>query len=293
MHLGKLGVFALAAATADAFKDTSPFFFFSSSEILSSTSQIRSASSLSDDLVSKLGSCPSDFYVLVSQPGVHAVDYSRRTSSPLLREKVLGNDENIGSSFMVNEVLGGVDGGRIQDTLVKKCGAQTTELDASTGTVVMPYDKTPSVLKVDFPTLPRDTSRAQQLAENDAFLATVLELIPSSHYTVIYTTTPRQSVESDETESFIYEMDADIGRDPIHIDLKRDMSAHSRQNEESSNLPLFEVYQFLSPGVFMGLLAAFFFFSILYVGISAIGSLEVSYAAFDKEMGPTVSKKQQ
>lgn len=43
----------------------------------------------------------------------------------------------------------------------------------------------------------------------------------------------------------------------------------------------------------MGLLAALFFLSILYVGIYALGSLEVSYAAFEKEMGPTVQKKQQ
>jgi hypothetical protein len=32
MYLSKLGLVALAAATADAFKDTSPFFFFSTSE---------------------------------------------------------------------------------------------------------------------------------------------------------------------------------------------------------------------------------------------------------------------
>lgn len=85
----------------------------------------------------------------------------------------------------------------------------------------------------------------------DAFLATVLEHVPSTHYTVIYTTTPRESVESDDTESFIYEMDADIGRDPIHMDLKRDMSAHSRDSDEASNLPLFEVYQFLNPGSYL------------------------------------------
>lgn len=99
--------------------------------VLSSTSQIRSASSLNDDLGSSLSSCPSDFYVLISQPGVHAVDYSKRASSPLLREKVLGNEESTGSSFVVNEVLGEVDATRLQDTLEKKCGAQTTELDAS------------------------------------------------------------------------------------------------------------------------------------------------------------------
>lgn len=43
----------------------------------------------------------------------------------------------------------------------------------------------------------------------------------------------------------------------------------------------------------MGLVAGFFFLSILYVGIYAVGSVQVSYAAFEKEMGPHVQKKQQ
>ena len=32
---------------------------------------------------------------------------------------------------------------------------------------------------------------------------------------------------------------------------------------------------------------------ILYVGISGVASLQVSYAAFDKEMGPAAHNKQQ
>jgi hypothetical protein len=43
----------------------------------------------------------------------------------------------------------------------------------------------------------------------------------------------------------------------------------------------------------MGLLALVIMLAILYAGISAISSLEVSYGAFDKEMGPAAQKKQQ
>jgi hypothetical protein len=46
-------------------------------------------------------------------------------------------------------------------------------------------------------------------------------------------------------------------------------------------------------GLFMGLLVGFILLSILSVGLSAIGSLQVSYGAFDKEMGPAAQKKQQ
>ena len=43
----------------------------------------------------------------------------------------------------------------------------------------------------------------------------------------------------------------------------------------------------------MGILVGLILLSILYVGISAISGLEVSYGAFDKEMGPAAHKKQQ
>ena len=44
----------------------------------------------------------------------------------------------------------------------------------------------------------------------------------------------------------------------------------------------------------MGLMVAIVLISILYVGLSALGSLNVSYAAFSKENGPAaVAKKQQ
>lgn len=46
-------------------------------------------------------------------------------------------------------------------------------------------------------------------------------------------------------------------------------------------------------GIFMGLLVSVVLFLILYVGISAIANLEVSYFAFSREMGPAAQRKQQ
>jgi hypothetical protein len=43
----------------------------------------------------------------------------------------------------------------------------------------------------------------------------------------------------------------------------------------------------------MGLLASFFCLIILYVGFSALASLEVPYAAFEKDTAPNSQKKQQ
>lgn len=86
-------------------------------------------------------------------------------------------------------------------------------------------------------------------------------------------------------------------QDPLKMELKRDTedSRYRRASDtsERDTRPLFEKYQFFSPGIFMGLVTVFFLFSILAVGIRALSSLEVSYGAFEKEMGPTAQKKQQ
>jgi hypothetical protein len=43
----------------------------------------------------------------------------------------------------------------------------------------------------------------------------------------------------------------------------------------------------------MGLMVFILLFMILYVGISAVAGLQVSYFAFSKEMGPAAQKKVQ
>lgn len=46
-------------------------------------------------------------------------------------------------------------------------------------------------------------------------------------------------------------------------------------------------------GIFMGLVVAIPLLLLLYVAISGVASLQVSYAAFDKETGPAAQNKQQ
>lgn len=77
------------------------------------------------------------------------------------------------------------------------------------------------------------------------------------------------------------------------------------------NRPLFEKYQFFTPGksspgdtalgwallipiegIFMSFIVISIILSILGVGLKALASLEVSYGAFDKDMGPAAQKKQ-
>ncbi|KAL1957087.1 hypothetical protein VTO42DRAFT_6345 [Malbranchea cinnamomea] len=296
MQLIKLGSMALVAVTAvDAFRDTSPLFFFSTSEFESSSQQLESASSVTEDVTEKLSSCPSQFYILASQPGVHAMDYSSKRSAPRLREQVLKKDNTIRSSFTVSEVVGEVDNSSFESLLVSKCGAGVMEVDAQSGSLpsTSEYTSRPQIIKVPFSRLPTDpSSRAEQLVTNDLYLGSLIDLLPTPDYTVVYTTTPR----NDGTFPSVAEQPSqkpnpESQPDPLHVQQKRITSRDD--DDENSNQPLFEKYQFLSPGIFMGLLAGFVLLTILYAGFSALTSLQVSYASFTKESGPGTAKKQQ
>ena len=91
----------------------------------------------------------------------------------------------------------------------------------------------------------------------DAFLASVLDVLSPNKFTVIYTTTPPHSAHqpmSAETES--YEMDAQF-QAPVHMELKRDFSVHKRASDANITLPdgpLFERYQYFTPGIFLAFL---------------------------------------
>ena len=76
----------------------------------------------------------------------------------------------------------------------------------------------------------------------------------------------------------------------VQMELKRDLSAHKRASSKQGGL--FEKYQYFTPGLFMGLAAIAPLFLIIFVGTRALSSLEVSYFAFSKEMGPTAQKRQ-
>lgn len=82
-----------------------------------------------------------------------------------------------------------------------------------------------------------------------------------------------------------------------HVDLKRDLGARESTGEHHDqdhidDRPLFEKYQYFTPGIFMGLMTAIIMIAIGSVGLNAVSSLQVSYGAFDKENGPSAQKKQ-
>ncbi|OQD76331.1 hypothetical protein PENDEC_c004G03054 [Penicillium decumbens] len=291
MHLSRFGLVALGAAAVDAFRDTSPFFLASTSEVLTNSAYIKTGTSLLNDLSSSLSACPSDYYVVVNQPGVHSSDFSARKSAPRLGAKMLGKDKSIRSKMSVNEVTGLLDIAEIKSILSEKCKAQTTAIDGSSGEYPTSLESGPRILGIEFPMLSLGSDRAHQLSDNDGLLADIIERIPShSTYTLLYATSPR---EFPETDSVVYESNEGSYQDSVHMELKRDYSSHvSSRPESGRRQSLFDDYQYFTPGIFMGFLASFICIVILYIGISALSSLQIPYAAFERDTSAAVKKQQ-
>lgn len=120
----------------------------------------------------------------------------------------------------------------------------------------------------------------------DNFLTDLIETRLYEKYTVIYTTNPPASPEPPA-----YEMD-DTTDTNFNTELKRDTTFVKRAENATQEGGLFERYQYFTPGLFMAFAAMIPLVVILGVGLKAIASIEVSYFAFSKEMGPAAQRKQ-
>ena len=86
---------------------------------------------------------------------------------------------------------------------------------------------------------------------SDLFLSNLINILPSSKYTVVYTTRPLADHPSPiAAETSTYEMDRT--NSPFsHIELKRYASIEEQASPDNDTLPkgpLFERYQFFTPG---------------------------------------------
>ncbi|KAI0379947.1 BIG1-domain-containing protein [Hypomontagnella monticulosa] len=254
-------------ASAHAFSDSSPFIFFTTAELKlpAKHDQIQSSGDANLHMNKLLEGCPTSRYLIVSQPNLNAGDLAAKDAVPNLRRS-LGNAK---ARYTVSEVIGQLNTKDISSTIRNYCDG-----------VVEPF-----IDELELAALP-STNGAGTLKENDDNLGMVLEQYErEGSYSVIYVGGPRKETPQTYKPEF---------QEPVHTELKRQLHGVQRRADNSTrNLPLFEKYQYFTPGIFTGLVAFVVLMSILYAGISAVASLEVPYGAFDKEMGPAAQKKQQ
>lgn len=216
--------------------------------LLSSSSKLSSADAVTNDISTALSTCPSTHYIIISQSGVTANDYSS-TSSPRSQIQRLSRDKTtIRSSTIIPDVIGEVDTSRWESTLKTHCNIQVQDLDASTG-YIPAYASFPQAVRVTLPA-PSTSNRAKDLAENDAFWASLLDMLPSSDYTVLFTTTPSGFTRQPSEPVHEYSMDSD-SQQALHTEMKRALHANVVRKNSNETLPegaLFERYQFFTPG---------------------------------------------
>ncbi|KAG9206083.1 hypothetical protein G6514_004804 [Epicoccum nigrum] len=275
-----IGALALASQ-ALAFSNTSPFFLFSTADLLleSSGASIASAASVAADVLQALKECPTKNYVVVEQDWVSAADYADGRSTPRLAHYMSGQQPEVKSIVSVPDVVGLVDS-KIIKYLEDNCG-------------------TVKNIKLDGPPI-ASAMRSLYMGQQDQFLDdSMAKFVEAKDYTVVYLTTPltehgakAQLEAQQQQQQYQYESDT-LFDNNMQMELKRDTTAHTRRANSTAEGGLFERYQYFTPGLFMGFAAVIPLFLILLVGIRALLSLEVSYFAFSKEMGPNAQKKQQ
>ncbi|KAK0882151.1 hypothetical protein LTR87_004106 [Friedmanniomyces endolithicus] len=287
MFLPRLSALLLAASTANALKDAYPFLMLPTSPddaSLPQSRQIALAADIEAQTIEYIASTRRDRYFIFTQPGLQAADFKHM---PKLRQRVSKLKDGEGAYVQIPEVVGGVSVETIAASMVGKMGIGATG----------------GMREQEMPALSSSMSesdRAVAVAMTDdyigALLAEMEDLLIEPYLFIFAGEAPKSDNWSVEDHRDLpYEMDEPYPT--LHTDLKRDTRTyHVRQANSSAenpqrHLPLFEKYKFLSPALFMGLTVSLILFSILYVGVSAIAGLEVSYAAFSKEMGPQAQNK--
>ncbi|KAM0558426.1 hypothetical protein ACHAPJ_004616 [Fusarium lateritium] len=223
-----------------------------------------------------LTSCPTDNYVLIAQEGANAADIRQPSAIPNLHQAIARKD--IQGKFIIPEVVGeSIDADAIQDYIQTACYEQAKKVEPHFTLIKSSKD---------------DKDNKEAIKQ-----WTLSEKWMKDSYTVLFVGTPSTqakaaSASKKVSEKTVYESEF---VEPVHMDLKRDVldgTSKAGNNTKYDNRPLFQKYQFFTPGIFMGIVTAIVLFSILGVGLRALASLEVSYGSFEKEMGPSAQKKQ-
>jgi hypothetical protein len=180
---------------------------------------------------------------------VTAGDYSSKKTTPTLAQHLSPKGSHgVRSSISIPDVVGEVDIERWRRSLQADCKLDVVDLDATTGSIPA-HTSFPKAVHVTMPA-PASSTVSKDLGDNDALLAAILDMLPSSDYTVLYTTSPSQGKKNAEPAGG-YVMDAEA-QEMLHIDLKRDLSPRA-SNSSGGNTTLvdgalFERYQFFTPG---------------------------------------------
>ncbi|KAI2608355.1 BIG1-domain-containing protein [Hypoxylon fragiforme] len=262
-------VLAACFTSAQAFSDTSPFILFSTANLYfpGNHKEIQSSTQVHNDVEQILANCPTERYLIINQPNLNNADLSWKNLDKMIN--LVHAVQLAYTRWSTVEVVGEMDTKEISAYIRKVCANK----------------RQPFIEELTFAPLPSTDDGAKTLKQNDEELSIILEQYKrQGSYTVIYAGGPKKETLKTYTPEF---------EETTRQELKRQLNPVQPRADNTTNLPLFQKYQYFTPGIFMALITLIVLMTILYGGIAAVASLEVPYGAFDKEMGPAAQKKQQ
>lgn len=305
---------AACAATANAFVDTHPFIYFSTEAEQNLDALKNTDLTTFSDLKSTLTtSCPSASHLLlVTLPGLNAADFEQPTNfGKSILETVKSN--NYPTFITVPEVAGEIDVRDLVSYYKNTCRMKAKEVrytnqragkqepyvedafDMSTGG--FGNDERGFGRKGDKTVTSKSLYSMSSLATQRGDEKSLRDRKKRLQYDESLFLDLVKMYEDADLESYAVIFMGDAGMVPIRESSEQELVKQFKREEASNGTydsrPLFEKYQFFTPGLFMGLSVTLLLLVILSVGIKAISSLQVSYGAFEKESGPQSAKKAQ
>lgn len=192
-----------------------------------------------------LSECPTDRYLIVTQPGVNAADLdSRDCALPHFCKAV--DDSRVNGKYTVAEVIGDVTNAQLDEYIKLSCNkkGKAASVDSVRLGSLAPANRAFDLSRNGKPELSTGPLKIRVYVSDentDVSLTAQLEAITSGDsYTILFYATPREP---------LYEPDF---IEPVHMDMKRDSDntplPHKSNGTEFDKLPLFEKYQFFTPG---------------------------------------------
>ncbi|ODQ64198.1 hypothetical protein NADFUDRAFT_83763 [Nadsonia fulvescens var. elongata DSM 6958] len=315
----------LASATSfvAAFRDTSPYILASLSDKAgylpyntrgSSTTDISPFFHLLHSTLESITACGADAFILVNQRGIHASDLVSQEDTPHLHRFIEQSKSKYVDPYFYDPMC--LPGGEekaacfnedVLSSLLSSeydCKAHYAEVDARTGAFEpigddfgMAENHRAYVFHLSFDVLPEDGSRRSQLRKNDEIFYHLLSSLPTQNILLIYTSsTLNQEYGTRDIQ------DKEFGDENLQIFesmLKHDqvMSGNIKRDNNSTKVifptnSLFDRYQFFTPGIFMCTVVSLFLFGVLAQALVWLGSMGISYQAFEKDPELVRSKQQ-
>ena len=226
-------------------------------------SDFSSAKGVTATISRTLAKCPTTNYLVVFQPGVSSSDFVCRKTTPFMNKRI-GSPSQQHTAVIARDVVGTINRWELAAPIRSSCNKRTREIqtDDLSFPVYTAEQLQNSILSVSLPSLQSTLlveDRKVVLSQHDTYLSSLVQnYFNDSDYTLIYVTESMHTAEQKEHTSHEYDAEVPLA-DVMHGGELVRRTLMERKSKSSSNQtvvdgPLFDKYQFFTPGMIFALL---------------------------------------